>query len=100
LEIEGIDINQCPRLEPTYFKILVKMKIICLYAIGSCLEVGLSIDSLSVLDRPEENHSGQSVAGDEEEHAHDDEEALVHAHKDGLHEHLQGGVLAGDGEET
>ena len=76
------------------------MKIICLYAIGSSLEVGLSIDGFSVLDRPKENHSCQSVAGDEEEHAHDDEEALVHAHKDGLHEHLQGGVLAGDGEET
>ena len=30
---------------------------------------------------------------------HDDEERLVHGHEHGLHEHLQRGVLPGDGEE-
>ncbi len=68
-------------------------------SICSCFEVGLTVDGLTILDRPKKNDPGQGVAGDEEEHAHDDEEALVHADEDGLHQHLEGGMLARYGEE-
>ena len=71
-----------------------------LNSIGSRLEICLAIDGLAVLDRSEQDDPCQRVAGDEQEHAHYDEETLVHAHEDGLHQHLQGGVLARDGEEA
>ena len=71
-----------------------------LYSVCCGLEICLPIDCFSILDRPEQDDAGQGVAGDEEEHAHDDEEALVHAHEHGLHQHLQRRVLARDREET
>jgi hypothetical protein len=70
-----------------------------LNSVGCRLEVGLPIDGLPVLHGPEEDDAGQRVAANEQEHAHDDEEALVHAHEDGLHQHLECGVLARDGKE-
>ena len=39
----------------------------------------LPVDVLSVLDGSKENDASEGVADEEEEHAHDDEEALVHA---------------------
>lgn len=47
------------------------------------------VDVLSVLDGSEENYAGKCVAEEEEEHAHDDEEALVHADHHGQQQHLQ-----------
>ena len=67
-------------------------------AICSCPEVSLSVDSLTILDRPKENDSSQSIASYKEKHAHDDEKTLVHADKHCLHQHLQCGMLASDGE--
>lgn len=47
------------------------------------------VDVLSVLDGSKENYAGKCVAEEEEEHAHDDEEALVHADHHGQQQHLQ-----------
>ena len=71
-----------------------------LYTICSSLKISLPIDCLAVLHRSEENNSSQSVTSDEQEHAHYDEETLIHADEDGLHQHFQSGVLASDSEET
>ena len=60
----------------------------------------LPIDGLAVLEVAKKDDADEGVAGDEREHAHDDEEALVHGHNDGLDEHAEGGVFAGDGEEA
>ena len=38
----------------------------------------------------------EGVTGDQQRHAHYDEKALVHGHEDGLHQHLQSGVLPSD----
>ena len=43
-------------------------------------EVSLSVDSLAVLEVPEEYDPYEGIAGDEGEHAHDNEEALVYRH--------------------
>ena len=45
-------------------------------AASSRAEVGLPVDGLAVLEVAEEDHADQGVAGDQREHAHDDEEAL------------------------
>ncbi len=55
---------------------------------------------LPKLDRPKEDHPGQSVAEDQQKEAHDNEEGLVHADGHCQHQHLQRGVLSGDGEEA
>lgn len=57
-------------------------------------------EALSVFDRPEQDAAGEGVDEDEQEHAHDDEEALVDGHDHRQHQHLQRGVLARDGEEA
>ena len=41
-------------------------------------EVSLSVDSLAVLEVTEEYDPDEGIAGDEGEHAHDNEKALVH----------------------
>ena len=53
----------------------------------------LPIDSLAILEVAEEVDPNERVAGDEDEHAHDDEEALVDGHPHRLDEHGEGGVL-------
>ena len=60
----------------------------------------LSVDGLSWFEAPKEDDTNEGVAKDEDEHAHDDEEALVDGDSDGLHEHAEGGVLPGDGQES
>ncbi len=54
----------------------------------------LPIDSLPILEVAEEVDSNESVACDEDEHAHDDEEALVDGHAHRLDEHGERGVLS------
>lgn len=49
----------------------------------------LPVDVLSVFDSSKENDAGKRVTEEEEEHPHDDEEALVHAHDHGQQQHLQ-----------
>jgi hypothetical protein len=67
----------------------------------SCgFEVGLSGNAFAKLDRSKQDHSHQSVEEDEQEHSHDNEKALVHGHSDCEHQHLQGRVFAGNGEEA
>lgn len=55
--------------------------------------------ALPILDGTKENAAGQGIWEDEEEHAHDDEEALVHWDAHCQHEHLEGGMFPRDGEE-
>lgn len=49
----------------------------------------LPVDVLSVFDCSKENNAGKCVAEQKEEHAHDDEEALVHADYHSQQQHLQ-----------
>ncbi len=55
--------------------------------------------ALHVSDGTEQDVAYQTVGEDEEEQAHDDEEALVDRDHHGQHEHSERRVLAGDGEE-
>lgn len=56
-------------------------------------------NAFPVLDRTEDYGAGQRVKEHEEEHAEYDKEALANGHADRQHQHLESGVLAGDGEE-
>lgn len=53
------------------------------------IDSSLPVDVLSVFDRSKENNAGKGITEEEEEHAHDDEEALVHADHHGQQQHLQ-----------
>ena len=66
---------------------------------SSRFKVCLSVDGFSMLQVPKEDDSNKSIAHDQDEHAHDDEEALVDRYSHSLHEHAECGVLASDGEE-
>ena len=59
----------------------------------SCILSALPIDGLSILEVAKEVDPDEGVAGDEDEHAHDDEEALVDGHAHCLYEHGEGRVL-------
>lgn len=47
------------------------------------------VDVLSIFDSSKENNACKCVAEEEEEHANDDEEALVHADYHSQQQHLQ-----------
>ena len=49
----------------------------------------LPVNVLSVFDSSKENYASKSVTEEKEEHAHDDEEALVHADNHSQQQHLQ-----------
>lgn len=49
----------------------------------------LPVNVLSIFDRSKENNTSKRVAEEKEEHANDDEEALVHANYHGQQQHLQ-----------
>lgn len=55
--------------------------------------------SLTVFDHPEEDDPGVGIEEDEEEHGGDDEGRPEHTHHHGHHQHFQGAVPTGDGEE-
>ncbi len=46
-----------------------------------------------LLDRSKKDHSCQRITGDKQIHSHYDEKALVHGHKNSLHQHLQSGMF-------
>lgn len=48
------------------------------------------VNVLSVFDCAKEYHSSKGVTKEQQEHAHYDEEALVHAHHHRQQKHLQG----------
>lgn len=49
----------------------------------------LPVDVLSIFDSSKENNASKCIAEKEEKHAHDDEEALVHADYHSQQQHLQ-----------
>jgi len=53
----------------------------------------LPVDGLPILEVAKKVDPDERVASDEDEHAHDDEEALVDGHSHRLDEHGQGRVL-------
>jgi len=55
--------------------------------------------AFSVLDSAEDYSSGQRIKEHEEKHAKYDEEALANRYANCQHQHLQSGMLAGDGKE-
>ena len=67
------------------------------HALPCTLEVCLSVDSLARFQVSKKDDPDEGVAHDEDEHAHDNEEALVNRDTNSLHEHAQGGVLPGYG---
>lgn len=77
---EGLAISRSPRA----FRISQKACLHCLI-----VPAAVPVNVLSVFDSAKEHHSGKGVTKEQQEHAHYDEEALVHAHHHRQQKHLQ-----------
>lgn len=60
----------------------------------------LPVDVLSIFDSPKEHDASKGVAEEQQEHADDDEEALVHADNHRQQQHLQSDLHSQHGATT